>query len=371
MTAPVHHPTGPEPVQLLTPEGIRTDHPDHVFDGDTAAVAALYRDLVLVRRVDTEAYALQRHGELGLWPPSLGQEACQVGSARALRRQDFAFPTYRDHGVAWSRGVPPEKLLGLYRGVSLGGWDPADHGYALPAIIIGAQTLHAAGYAMGVTFDGDVGTGDPDRDTAVIAYLGDGATSQGDVNEALDWAAVFGLPVVFLIENNQYAISSPVARQSAVPLAQRAEGFGLPGVRVDGNDVLACHAVTSAALTRARDGEGATLIEAVTYRMGAHTTSDDPGRYREAAETEEWSARDPLLRVRRHLESVDWPESFFDDLDTEADDLGERLRAACRALPEPDLATLFDRVHVDPDPTLAAQREEYVAWRAGFDGSAA
>jgi len=360
------------PVQLLTPDGARVEHPDYRYDGGLAEVAALYRDMVLVRRIDTEAFALQRHGELGLWPPALGQEAAQVGSARALRPQDYAFPTYREHGVAWCRGVDPIGLFGIYRGVELGGgWDPADHNLALTQIIIGAQALHATGYAMGLMFDHAVASGDPDRDAAVISYFGDGATSQGDVNEALDWATVHQAPVVFFCQNNQYAISVPLARQIAVPVAQRADGFGLPGVRVDGNDVMAVHAVTQKALQRARDGEGPTLIEAVTYRMGAHTTSDDPTRYRDAAEVEQWRAKDPIDRLRKYLEQNGQPLSFFQDLDAEAEALGERLRRECAALAEPDLADLFDQVLVDTPPELEQQRAEYVEWRDALEGSPA
>jgi 2-oxoisovalerate dehydrogenase E1 component alpha subunit len=355
-------------VRLLTPDGERVHHPGARWSGTDADLLALHRDLVLTRRIDTEGYALQRHGELGLWPPCLGQEAVQVGTARALRPQDMAFPTYRDHGVAWVRGVPPEKLLGVYRGTDLGGWDPADHGFALPAIIIGAQCLHAAGYAMGVLMDEAVGHGEDDaavaRDTAVAVYLGDGATSQGDTLEAMSWAATFGLPLVFVIENNHYAISTATSRQTTVPLVQRATGFGIPGVRVDGNDVLACQAVMEQALQRAREGHGPTVIEAVTYRRGAHTTSDDPSRYRDAAEGEYWEQRDPVARVRALLDAAGGFEAELAALDAEADALGERLRAACGALEAPDLAELFDRVHVESPPDLVRQRDAVVAWHA-------
>src|SRR5690606_7551460 len=184
----------------------------------------------LVRRLDTEATALQRHGELGLWAQLLGQEAAQIGSGRALAPQDFVFPTYREHGVAWTRGVDPLRLLSLFRGVDQGSWDPADHNFGLYTIVIGAQTLHAVGYAMGVQRDGAVGTGDPARDTAVMAYFGDGASSQGDVNEAFVWASVTNAPVVFFCQNNQWAISEPLERQTRVPLYKRAGGFGFPGV---------------------------------------------------------------------------------------------------------------------------------------------
>ncbi|WP_375001606.1 pyruvate dehydrogenase (acetyl-transferring) E1 component subunit alpha [Aeromicrobium sp. CTD01-1L150] len=365
-------------VQLLTPDGRRTEHQTYAFDGDDEAIRALHRDLVLVRRIDAEATALQRHGELGLWAPCLGQEAAQVGSGRALGASDFAFPTYREHGVAWCRGIDPAKLLGLFRGVELGGWDPAQAGMALYSIVIGAQTLHATGYAMGLTLDGQVGhgvdedgadQGGDERNGAAIAYFGDGATSQGDVNEAFIWAASFSAPVVFFCQNNHWAISVPLERQTKVPLVQRAAGFGFPGVRVDGNDVLAVHAVTTEALRRAREGQGPMLIEAVTYRMGAHTTSDDPGRYRDAGEVEMWRARDPLARVEAYLREAGTPESHFTDLEQEAEQLGEHLRAACHALPEPDLAELFSLVHAEQTPELAEQRAEYVRYRDSFEGS--
>ncbi|MCR4513275.1 pyruvate dehydrogenase (acetyl-transferring) E1 component subunit alpha [Aeromicrobium sp. 50.2.37] len=384
MTVPLHTPTtsttdagsrrvatpstvDTELVQLLTPEGRRVEHERYAFEGDDESIRAMYRDLLLVRRIDHEAHALQRHGELGLWAQCLGQEAAQVGSGRALAAQDFAFPTYREHGVAWCRGIDPAKLLGLFRGVELGGWDPAETGMALYSIIIGAQTMHATGYAMGLQRDGVVGTGDQTRDAAALAYFGDGASSQGDVHEAFVWASSFNAPVVFFCQNNHWAISVPTARQSRVPLVQRAAGYGFGGVRVDGNDVLAVHAVTQAALQRARDGEGPTLVEAVTYRMGAHTTSDDPTRYRDTAEVEEWKHRDPLARVETYLREVDTPESFFTDLQTEAEDLGAHLREACRSLPEPDLGALFDGVYADAHPELAEQKAEYLAYRASFE----
>jgi pyruvate dehydrogenase E1 component alpha subunit len=365
---------GPELVQLLTPDGERVHHPEYSPFAEhlnAEDLRGFYRDLVLVRRVDAEATALQRQGELGIWASLLGQEAAQVGSGRAMSRQDYAFPTYREHGVAWCRGIDPLNLLGLFRGVNHGGWDPDEHNFHLYTIVIGAQTLHATGYAMGIQRDHAVGSGDPDRDAAVIAYFGDGATSQGSVNEALDWAAVFNAPVVFFCQNNQYAISVPVSRQMAVPVAQRSAGFGFRGVRVDGNDVLACQAVTAAALQQARDGGGPMLIEAVTYRMGAHTTSDDATRYRDADEVEEWKAKDPIDRVERYLRSVGTDDSFFTDIAAEADRLGEDLRAACHALPEPDLARLFENVYTEQTDELREQQAAYVAWREQYEGSPA
>jgi pyruvate dehydrogenase E1 component alpha subunit len=362
-----------ELVQLLTPEGERVPNPDYdrlIADVTDDDLRGFYRDLVLARRVDTEAVALQRHGELGLWASLLGQEAAQVGSGRALRPQDHVFPTYREHGVAWCRGIDPGLLLGLFRGVDQGSWDPRESNFHLYTIVIGAQTLHATGYAMGIQRDGAVGTGDPERDTAVIAYFGDGATSQGDVNEAFIWASVLNAPVVFFCQNNQWAISEPLERQTRIPLYRRAAGFGFPGVRVDGNDVLACLAVTRAALQRARDGEGPTMIEAYTYRMGAHTTTDDPTRYRLAADLEHWKLKDPIERVKAHLtRSGVADHEYFDALDSEAEALAEHLREYCRSLPDPSPTSIFDHVYVEPTPILIAQRDELGAYLDSFEGA--
>ncbi|HET9655097.1 MAG TPA: pyruvate dehydrogenase (acetyl-transferring) E1 component subunit alpha [Kineosporiaceae bacterium] len=354
-------------VQLLTPEGQRVDHPDYPFDVDADQLRSWYRDLVLVRRVDAEATALQRQGELGIWASLLGQEAAQIGSARALAPQDYVFPTYREHGVAWCRDVDPVTLLGLFRGVNLGGWDPTEHNFHLYTIVIGAQTLHAAGYAMGVQRDGAVGTGDPDRDTAVIAYFGDGATAQGDVNEAFVFASVFNAPVVFFCQNNHWAISVPNERQTRIPLYRRASGFGFPGVRVDGNDVLAVNAVTRAALDRARRGEGPTFIEAFTYRMGAHTTSDDPTRYRIAAEVEEWKLKDPIARLKVYLARSGMAgEEFFARIDAEADELAARVRRECLAMPDPAPSAMFEHVYHEPHPLVDEERAWFETYHRSF-----
>ncbi|HET7172813.1 MAG TPA: pyruvate dehydrogenase (acetyl-transferring) E1 component subunit alpha [Nocardioidaceae bacterium] len=357
-------------VQLLTPEGERVEHPDYSFDLDDEAIKGFYRDMALTRRIDVEATALQRHGELGIWAQLLGQEAAQIGSGRALHPQDYVFPTYREHGVAWCRDVDPLDLLGLFRGVDHGSWDPRKNNFGLYTIVIGAQTLHATGYAMGLQRDGAVGTGDPERDSAVVAYFGDGASSQGDVNESFIWAAVFNAPVVFFCQNNQWAISVPIERQSKIPLYQRALGFGFPGVRVDGNDVLAVYAVTQAALQRAREGSGPTFVEAYTYRMGAHTTTDDPTRYRLSEELEHWKLKDPIARVKAYLtRNAVAGDDFFAAVDDEADRLGERLREGCRALPDPDVLDIFDRVYVEQTRELAAQRDGYAAYLDSFEGA--
>ena len=348
-----------ETIQILTPEGERTDHPEYPL-GDVD-IRGMYRDMVLVRRIDTEAVALQRQGELGLWPPLLGQEAAQIGSGRALSSKDMAFPSYREHGVAWCRGLDPLRLLELFRGVHHGGWDPEEHKFHLYTIVIGDQTLHATGYAMGIKSDAA-------EDEAAIVYFGDGATSQGDVSEAFAWSSVFNAPVVFFCQNNQWAISAPAEKQSRAPIYQRADGFGFPGVRVDGNDVLACYAVTKHALRAAREGRGPMLIEAFTYRMGAHTTTDDPTRYRLSSELEAWRLRDPIERVRSYLARTGEADSaFFAEVDAAADAEAARLRAACLALPDPAPLSLFDNVYAGPHAIVDAERAEYAAYLAGFD----
>ena len=290
----------------------------------------------------------------------LGQEAAQIGSGRAMRPGDMAFPSYREHGVAWCRGVDPISLLSLYRGNDFGAWNPADHGLGLYSIVIGSQTLHATGYAMGVQRDGG--------EDAVIAYFGDGASSQGDVNEAFVWASVFNAPLVFFCQNNQWAISEPIEKQSRIPLYQRALGFGFPGVRVDGNDVLACLAVTRAALDAARTGQGPTLVEAYTYRMGAHTTSDDPTRYRLASELEIWRLRDPIERVKAYLSrSGEADADFFDSVEGEAVDLAARVRQGCLDMPDPDPMEIFSEVYVESTPQLQGQREVFAAYLESFE----
>jgi 2-oxoisovalerate dehydrogenase E1 component alpha subunit len=364
------HAVHPEPdmVQLLTPEGQRVEHPDYPLDITDDDIAGLYRDLVLVRRIDTEAIALQRQGELGLWASLLGQEGAQIGAGHALKPHDMAFPTYREHGVAWCRGVDPLTLLGLFRGTNLGGFSPYEHNFNMYTIVIGAQTLHAAGYAMGVIRDGAVGTGDPDRDTAVLAFFGDGASSQGDVNEAFVWSAAGNLPIVFFCQNNQWAISEPVSTQSRVPLYQRASGFGFPGVRIDGNDVLASLAVTRKALDHARNAQGPTLIEAFTYRMNPHTTSDDPTRYRLGAEAETWKLKDPIARVRAYLvRNANLEPTFFDDVEAESQKLAEHVRTGCRALANPTPASPFDDLFEELPDEVREQRDEFVEFVASIE----
>jgi 2-oxoisovalerate dehydrogenase E1 component alpha subunit len=360
---------GPDLVQLLTPEGVRVTDPRfdrYAADVDLASLQALYRDMVLVRRFDREGNALQRQGQLGIWVPLLGQEAAQIGAGRALAPQDMAFPSYREHGVAWTRGVDPTDLLGIFRGTDNGSWDPKAAGFHLYTIVIGNQCLNATCYAMGQKFESKVGEG-PDSE-ATICFFGDGATSQGDVHEGFVWAAVYDAPVVFYCQNNQWAISEPTERQTRVPLYKRAQGYGFPGIRVDGNDVLACLAVTRWALEECRTGNGPVLVEAFTYRMDAHTTSDDPTRYRLADELELWKLKDPIERVRVNLvREHGVGQEYFAGVQAESDELAARFREFCVNMPPPAPDRMFSEVYAEASPTLEAQREAFLAYHASFE----
>ena len=342
-----------ELVQLLTPEGERIDHPDYESTLGGDEVFALYRDMVIIRRLCNESTSLQRQGQLALWAPVQGQEAAQIGAGRALAPMDFSFPSYREHGVAWCRGVPPEDVLRVFRAVTTGGWDPQRYRHSVPTVVLGNQTLHAVGYAMGVQRDG--------AEEAVLTFFGDGASSQGDVLESFVWAASFNAPVVFFCQNNQWGISTPSSVQSKIPLYHRAHGFGFPGIRVDGNDVLAVYEVTKRALESARVGGGPTLIEAYTYRIGAHTTSDDPTRYRIDAEVEVWKHRDPVERVKSLLvREYQIKNADFDKVAAEADALASKLRVDVLAMGRPDPITMFDHAYAAPHPLVDEGRREMV-----------
>ena len=350
-------------LQVLDTEGRRRPQPEldpWIEDVDADALAALYRQMAVVRRLDVEATHLPRQGELALWPPLLGQEAAQVGSAVALRPDDFVFPSYRENGVALLRGVPALDLLRVWRGSTFSSWDPNETRVATQQIIIGAQALHAVGYAMGVQRD--------QADVATIVYFGDGATSQGDVNEAMVFSASYQSPVVFFCQNNHWAISEPVRLQTRRSIADRPWGFGIPSMRVDGNDVLAVLAATRAAVERAADGGGPTFIEAVTYRMGPHTTADDPTRYRDDAELAAWKARDPLTRVEAHLRTLDVDvDAVLAQAQAEADELAAEVRRALEALEEDGADRLFDEIYAEPHQELERQRREHALYLQQFD----
>ncbi|UYN84672.1 MAG: pyruvate dehydrogenase (acetyl-transferring) E1 component subunit alpha [Microcella sp.] len=358
-------PLDPRPldlVRLLDPDGERV--PNDEFDPFVADItgdelASLYEDMLVVRRLDAEATSLQRQGELGLWPPLLGQEAAQIGSARTLRADDFVFSSYREHAVAYCRGVELPDLLRVWRGTAQSGWNPFEVGMATPSIVIGAQTLHAMGHAVACAHDG--------VDSVTVTYFGDGATSVGDVNEAMVFAASFAAPLIFFCQNNQWAISEPVTLQAQRPIAERAPGFGIPSVRVDGNDVLAVMAVTRHALERARAGGGPTFIEAVTYRMGPHTTSDDPSRYVDPAQRAEWAAQDPIERVESHLRQAGvLTDDLAASIAARVDEVAARFRRGCLELDDPRPLDMFDHVYAEPHRAISRQRAQYSAYLASI-----
>jgi pyruvate dehydrogenase E1 component alpha subunit len=350
---------GVDPAGAVSPDGYADGPAASLINPDPELTRTLYRDVLLTRRLDTEATALQRQGELSMWIPCLGQEGAQAGAFRAVRPTDMLFPSYREHTATVVRDIDPGDLLAMFRGITHGGWDPQTYHCNTYTIVLAAQMLHAVGYAMGIQRDG--------TDEVVVACIGDGASSQGDANEAFVWAASQNAPVVFLIQNNQWAISVPVERQSRQPLARRADGFGFPGLRVDGNDALAMHGAMSAAAAHARSGAGPVLIEAVTYRLGPHTTSDDPGRYRDRIEEDLWRGRDPLSRLRALLTHQGWADDdWFAESDALADAYGTRVREAVLSMPDPEPESAFAHVYVDEPPTLAAQRDNFLKYRSSF-----
>ncbi|SJN44599.1 Pyruvate dehydrogenase E1 component alpha subunit [Microbacterium esteraromaticum] len=351
--------------RIIAPDGTRMPNPQldpYIQDVDFQTLRDLHRDMVVVRRIDSEGIALQRQGQLGLWAPCNGQEAAQIGTGRALQDRDYVFPSYRETGVMYARGADPGDYVRMWRGEEGAAYDPDALRIAPLQIIIGAQTLHAVGYAMGIQYDG--------ADEVAVTYFGDGATSQGDVNEAMVFAASYRAPVVFVCQNNHWAISEPVGLQSQFPLAGRAPGFGIPSMRVDGNDVLACVAAMRWALDHARTGKGPAYIEAVTYRMGPHTTADDPKRYRDEAELEKWRRRDPISRLEAHLRAAgELSQDHMDAVQAEADTVARDMRAACLGMVTRPALAVFDGVYAEPHSGLERQRDEFAAYLAAYEAA--
>ena len=325
-----------------------------------------FADMSTIRAFDVEATNLQRQGQLGLWVPSIGQEGAQVGSARATKAQDHIFPAYREHAIGLVRGIDVLGIIELLRGTTHGGWNPEDSNFHLYTLVIGSQALHATGYAMGIGLDGACGTGNPETDAAVMVYFGDGATSQGDVSEAFVFAASYQTPQVFFLQNNHWAISVPVSTQSRIPLYLRSRGFGVPSTQVDGNDVFASYAVTAKYLDDARSGRGPGFIEALTYRIGAHTTSDDPTKYRPSGELEHWLERDPIARLEAYLRGLGADESFFRDIREEATDFAADIRRRTLALGRPPIGKMFDHVYTDPHPVIEDQKDWLESYEAAY-----
>ena len=336
-----------------------------------AELETFYRDMVVVRAFDRQATNLQRQGQLALWPPSLGQEAAQVGSVRAARPQDHLFPSYREHVVATARGVDPIDIIRVMRGLTHGGWDPTDPkngNVRIYTLVLGSQTLHATGFGMGLVFDKRCATGDANRDEAVVVYYGDGASSQGDVHEAMVFANTYRTPQVFFLQNNHWAISVPVATQSRAPLYRRGAGYGMPSTLVDGTDVLASYAVSKLALDEARAGEGPRAIEAMTYRMGAHTTRDDPTKYRTSDEEQSGARRDPIARMRAYLEARGAAASFFDEVDAAAQAYADDVRVRTNALGTIEPESMFAHVYSEDHPLMVEQRRWLADYEASLEG---
>ena len=339
---------------VVVPEGADFGEPLDVL------ARRLFRDMVLARRFDQEAFALQRQGELALWLLCTGQEAAQAGSIRAIRDTDFVFPSYREHTAAIARGVTVAEMLPLWRGTAQSSWAPADHHFNIYTLVLGTQMLHAVGYAMGVRLDGS--------DEIVMVYVGDGAMSEGDSSEALNWAATLQAPVLFMAQNNGWAISTPNAKQFKAPLHTRARGFGLDSYFVDGNDALAVHLTVRRAAARLRAGGAPAFVEALTYRIGGHSTSDDPSRYRDEAELQAWVARDPIARLRRSMEIEGLADdAFFAGVAAEAEALAAEIRAVCVALEPVPLSTLFRNTFVTETLALQREREEHEEFQGSFE----
>jgi len=330
----------------------------------TDVLRNVYRHLVLVRALDTRMLILQRQGRIGFYVPSIGEEASQVGSAMALEPQDWVLPAYREPGCALWRGLPLSLLVAQSFGNSLdimkGRQMPSHYGYRAINYVtasspVGTQVPHGVGVAWAAKIRGDP--------IVALVYFGDGATSQGDFHAGMNFAGVFKTPTVLFCKNNQWAISVPVSRQTAAKtLASKAAAYGFEGVRVDGNDVLAVYAATKDAVDKARAGGGPTMIEAVTYRLGPHSSSDDPTRYRTKEEVEYWQARDPIERMRKFLQVKGlWTKAWDDELRREVDDLLTETIKEVEKAPGPALETMFTDVFEEMPPHLQSQMETFMA----------
>jgi 2-oxoisovalerate dehydrogenase E1 component alpha subunit len=334
----------------VAPDGGLQESSSHELALDDVRLRSLYRLMALSRRVDRQAINLTRQGALGVFASSQGQEAAQVGAVFALEKDDWLFPSYRDTVGVFARGVDIVEILALFQGSWHCGFDPKRYRVAPLTTPLATQAPHATGLAMAARLRHDP--------IVALTFLGDGAASEGDAHEAMNMAAVFQAPVIFFVQNNQYAISVPVQLQTrASSIALRAAGYGMPGVLVDGNDVLSVYGATRAAVERARGGGGPTLIEAVTYRMEAHTTADDETRYRSADEVEAWRQRDPLARflaLLRDTEVVD--DGFLAGVDAEGEAIAARMRDALFGAPGGDPCEMFDHVYATATPQLQEQR---------------
>lgn len=324
----------------------------------------LYKYMFLARSLDEECIYLQRCGKISLWPPLLGQEAAQIGSGKAInQKRHYVFPSYREHGVALMMGIKPRDLLKTFTGVSHSGWNPKKYNFHYYTLVLGAQALHATGYAMGIRLNKNK---DLKKHLAVITYFGDGASSQGDIHESMVFASSFKAPVVFFCQNNQWAVSVPSCTQSRIPLYNRAKGYNMPGIRVDGNDILATYAVTAWALDYASNN-GPILIEAYTYRIGAHTTADDPRKYRSQKEEEKWKKRDPLLRFKKYLTtSLIADKNFFLSIKKQSEKLKTDIRYSIFSYKKPNMESIFNSVYLEKHSLITEELKYLKKYESQF-----
>lgn len=350
---PMRTEPAPQPLRLIDDAGHAADAAESggFTLPDAGILLQLYRQMVIARRFDVQVTALTKQGRLATYPSALGQEACEIAAVAALDSADWLFPTYRDSIALLTRGVQPEHILASFRGEWHSGYDYQKFHIAPQATPLATQALHAVGLATASKLKRDT--------TVALTFLGDGATSEGDAHEAFNFAAVWQAPVVFVVQNNQFAISVPLDKQMHCrTIADKAVGYGMPGYYVDGNDVAAMYAVTSEAVSRARSGGGPSLIEGLTYRIGAHTNSDDPTRYRNASDVAVWKGRDPVERLEKYLLS----QGVLSDAErTEIADAAEAVAEATRDCmtrdAEIDPLDLFAHVYATPRPALAEQRD--------------
>jgi len=339
---------------MLDEDGVLTPEGEVAANVGNEELRKLYRMMAICRRLDQEGLNLQRQGELGLWGPFAGHEAAQVGAAMALEPTDWIFPYYRDFAMAVCRGISPASILTIYRGLRHGAWDPHEYRFAPFIIPVGTQVPHAVGFALGCKLDRE--------ETAVLVGFGEGATSTGDWHEAMNFASVFHVPVVFFCENNQWAISVPMRQQVAGRIVDRAAGYGFPGIRVDGTDVLSVYAVVRAAAEQARRGAGPYLVEALTYRTQPHTTSDDPTRYRTDADVLPWREKDPIRRCADRLRVRGaFDDAFGESVSEEAEGWALSMREKLLSAATPHPAQVFDLVFANPPDALRREKSEFIA----------
>ena len=333
---------------LINPDGSVRDRLPITLE----EMRGLYADMVEARTYDQKCMAMQRQGRLATYAPFEGQEAAQIGAAAALRGDDWVAGTYRDAALMWRAGYPWELLIAGRTGDERGGKAPDGVNVLPPSITVGGHMIHAVGLGWAERLQGS--------DRVALTSFGDGATSEGDFHEAMNFAAVFETPTIFFCQNNQFAISYPRAEQTrSTSIAAKADGYGMSGIEVDGNDVAAVLVAVREAVESARKGGGPALIEAVTYRLGPHTTADDPGRYRDEEEADRWREKDPLIRIRILLEKArGWTPDWQEELEQNASAVIEEAVARAEAYPQPTVDEMFARMYSEPTSPLRDQLGE-------------